>query len=306
MAANRISGISSPPNDEAAAQRTRRMTRVAIVTDSTADLPSEVVAAHDITVVPLTIRFGDVPLRDQVDITTDEFIARLGGVDELPTTSQPAPGAFESTFRALAADHDEVVAVLISSKLSGSVATATRAAAEVAGLIHVEVIDSFNVSLGLGFQALRAAELANAGHGAREIARRLHTDVNAFNLAFFVDTLDNLKRGGRIGGAATLIGSLLQLKPVLRIDEGQVVPYERTRTRARAIDSLKEFAAGWPAISRLGVVYSQDRAEAERLLAELPQPVDPSRVVVSQLSAVLSAHVGPGVMGVCIEDTESI
>ncbi|MCC6790593.1 MAG: DegV family protein [Thermomicrobiales bacterium] len=282
------------------------MTRIAIVTDSTADLPSELRAVHDITMVPFLLRSGDVALRDQIDITSDQFIRRYGAAGDPPVAAQPGPSAYRETFIDLAERYDEVVAVLISSKLSTSVLAARQAAEDVAGIVHVEVVDSFNVSLGLGFQALRATELAQAGWNARDIARRLHTEVNSFNLAFFVDTLDYLKRGERIGGAASLIGSLLQLKPVLRIDEGQVVPYERTRTRARAIESLREFAAGWPAINRLGVVYSQDRAEAEQLLADLPSPTDPSRVVIAQLSAVLSAHVGPGVLGVCIDDTESI
>jgi DegV family protein with EDD domain len=282
------------------------MSRVAIVTDSTADLPEELRAAHCITVVPLNVRFGDQTFRDQIDISSDQFIERISQSDELPSTSQPAPGAFQAAFRSLAADHDEIVAVLMSSKLSGCVQSATTAAAELEDQIRVEVVDSFNVSLGLGFQAIRAAELAAQGHGAEEIARRVHADVNAYNLAFFVDTLEYLKRGGRIGGAASLIGSLLQLKPVLRIDEGQVVPYERTRTHARAVDALREFVAGWPAINRLGVIYSRDRAEAEHLVAELPTTVDPDRIVIAQLSSVLSAHVGPGVLGVCIDDTEAM
>lgn len=282
------------------------MSRVAIVTDSTADLPSALSAAHNITVVPLLAHVGGKTYRDQIDITTDQFIAGVDATAELPTTSQPSPSAFRDVFQSLAADHDEIVAILMSSKLSGCVRSATIAAAEVAPTITVEVVDSFNVSLALGFQAIRAAELATLGLDAAEIARRIHADVNAYNLAFFVDTLDYLKRGGRIGGAASLIGSLLQLKPVLRIDEGQVVPHERTRTRARAIDALRDFVAGWPAINRLGVIYSHDRAEAEQFVAGLPPNAPPDRIVIAQISSVLSAHVGPGVMGVCIDDTEAI
>jgi DegV family protein with EDD domain len=282
------------------------MARVAIVTDSTSDLPAEIRAAHDVTVVPFTVKFGDEGFRDQIDITTDQFLKRLANSESIPTTTQPAPGSFQAVFRSLAADYDQVVAVLNSSKLSRAVQSATIAAQDVADEISVEVVDSFNVSLGLGFQVLRAIELAAAGHDAKEIGRFLHADVNAYSLVFFVDTLDYLRRGGRIGGAASLIGSLLQLKPVLRIDEGLVVPYERTRTRAKAVDALRDFTSGWPAINRLGVLYSEDRAEAERFVANLPFPFPDERITIAQLSPVLSAHVGPGVMGVCVDDTEVV
>jgi DegV family protein with EDD domain len=282
------------------------MARVAIVTDSTADLPAEIRTARQITVVPLNVQFGEETYRDQVDITTDEFLERMTASQELPKTSQPAPGLFQEVFRTLATEFEAIVAVLLSSKLSGAVQSATLAAADVEDEIHVEVVDSFNVSLGLGFQVLRAAELAESGLDAREIAQRLRDEIDAYHLVFFVDTLDHLKRGGRIGTAATLVGTILQLKPVLRIDEGQVVPFERTRTRAKAVEALKDFAASWPAINRLGVLYSTDRSEAERFVDQLELPLAANRITISQIGPVLSSHVGPGVMGVCIDDTEVV
>lgn len=280
------------------------MARVAIVTDSTADLPDAVRGQLGITSVPLDVRFGDETFRDQVDLTTDQFLARLATADELPTTTQPSPETFATVFRSLASDYDAVVAVLLSSRLGGVVDSAAAAARQVTDEIGVEVVDSLNVSLGLGFQVLRAAELARSGLNAREIASRLRAEVNFYHLVFFVDTLDYLKRGGRIGTAASLLGTLLQLKPVLRIDEGLVVPFERARTRARAIESLKDFAADWPDINRLGVLYSTDRAEAERLVERMDVPLPPDRIVVAQLSPVLTSHVGPDVLGICVDVAE--
>ncbi len=281
------------------------MARVAIVTDSTADLPAELRTAHNITVVPLNIHFDRHIFKDQIDITTDAFFARLKTATTLPTTSQPSPGQFEEVFRSLAVDHDEIVTVLISSKLSGTVQSAMLAAGNVADLIPVEVVDSRNASLGLGFQVLAAVDLATKGLGAVEIAEQLRANVDAYSLVFFVDTLEYLQRGGRIGRAASLVGTLIRLKPMLRVDEGQVVPYERTRTRARAIEGLRTFVSGWPtSISRLGILYATDLEFATSFAAEFTEKVPADRIIIAQFSPVLGTHVGPGAMGVCIAEGE--
>ncbi len=283
------------------------MGRVAIVTDSTADLPPSLRDQHHVTVVPLNVHFGDDVYRDQVDITTDAFMERLQRSPALPTTSQPASGLFEETFRRLAADHDAIVAVLISGKLSGTVMSATIARDAVADLVRVEVVDSRNASLGLGFQVLRAAELAADGMTATDIAVRLEAETGAYHLVFFVDTLEYLQRGGRIGKAAAMVGSMLNLKPLLRVDEGQIVPFERTRTRGRARRGLIEFARGLPRTERLAVVHSTTPDEAEQLAAELSATalLPRDRVVVAQFGPVIGTHVGPGAMGVGIYEGET-
>ncbi len=283
------------------------MGRVAIVTDSTADLPPSLRDQHHVTVVPLNVHFGDDVYRDQVDITTDAFMERLQRSPALPTTSQPASGLFEETFRRLAADHDAIVAVLISGKLSGTVMSASIARDAVADLVRVEVVDSRNASLGLGFQVLRAAELAADGMTATDIAARLEAETGAYHLVFFVDTLEYLQRGGRIGKAAAMVGSMLNLKPLLRVDEGQIVPFERTRTRGRARRGLIEFARGLPRTERLAVVHSTTPDEAEQLAAELSATalLPRDRVVVAQFGPVIGTHVGPGAMGVGIYEGET-
>jgi DegV family protein with EDD domain len=182
------------------------MARVAIVTDSTSDLPSPLRERHAITVVPLSVHLGGEVLRDQIELTTDQFLARLGQTADLPATSQPPPAVFEETFRRLATDHDAVVAVVLSAKLSGTFHSATLAAAAVREVIPVEVVDSRSGSMGLGLQALRAAELAATGQPAPATVARLRAETVANHVLFFVDTLEYLRRGGRIGRAAALIG----------------------------------------------------------------------------------------------------
>jgi DegV family protein with EDD domain len=276
--------------------------RVAIITDSTADLPPALAQRHGITVVPLNVHFGSEVFRDQLDITTDRFLERLQQSSVMPTTSQPSAGLFEETFRRLGADHDEIVAVLISSKLSGTLQSATIAAESVGEAVPVEIVDSLNGSLGLGFQAVRAAELAAEGLGAAEIAGRLRAETGEYHVVFFVDTLEYLQRGGRIGRAAALLGGFLNLKPLLRVDEGQVVPYERTRTRAKAVQGLVDFVRGLPQVERLGALYSTSEADAAALADRLAEAAGVAReaVTITQMGPVIGVHLGPGAMGVAV------
>lgn len=275
---------------------------VAVVTDSTSDLSFEVAAAHDITIVPLNVHFGDEVFRDQVDITTDEFMARMSEATTLPTTSQPSIGAFETAFRGLAETHDEIVCVLISSKLSGTYQSAQIAAMNIAESIKVELVDSLTATYGLGFQALRAAELAATGMDVATIASTLRSEPNRYHVVFFVETLEHLRRGGRIGKAAQMVGSLLQLRPLLRIDEGQVVPFERTRTRGKATEALVAFAGSVGVPEEIAVIYNTTPEDA-RKLADDVAPLTPERdVVIAQLGPVIATHIGPDVLGVAVKE----
>ena len=278
------------------------MSRVAIVTDSTSDLPPDLAARHGITVVPLNVHFGEEVFRDGVDLTTDAFLERLTQAPDLPTTSQPAAGVFVTEFRRLAGDHDAIVAVLISSKLSGTIGSATIAVDAVKEVVPVEIVDSASGSLGLGFQALRAAELIAEGQDAAAVATRLRAETGRYHVVFFADTLEYLRRGGRIGKAQALVGSLLSIKPLLLIDEGQVVPLERTRTRTRALQGLVEFAKGFPGPNRLGILHGSSPHDADALgdkLAALAPAQDP---IVARFGPVILTHIGPGGLGVVIQE----
>ncbi len=277
--------------------------RVAIVTDSAADLPSALRERARITVVPVDVVVDGRMLRDGEGIDGVSFAERAAGV---VGTAAPPPKRFASAFRALGEAHDAVVAVVVSSRL-GRVYDAARIAADmVAGEVPVQVVDSRSASMGVGFQALRAAHLADAGLDADEIAATLRAEEWRFPVAFFVDTLDHLQQGGRIGRAAALIGEVLQLKPLLRIDEGQVVPLERTRTRARAIDGLVDFVRALGEVERVAALYTTNPADGEvlarRLRAECGLPAE--RVFPVRVGPTVAAHIGPGAMGVAVADIE--
>lgn len=275
---------------------------VAILTDSTADLPRDLLDRLGITMVPLSVNIGGETFSDQVELSTAEFMERLATTPDLPSTSQPSSGAFAEAFRRLAQEHDEIVCVLISSRLSGGVQSAHAAASDLDNQVHIEIVDSLNGSMGLGFQVLHAHRLAQEGLPAKEIASRLRSQVANYHVIFFVETLDHLRRGGRIGKAASLVGSMLKLKPLLRIDEGQVVPFERTRTRKRAIEALVEFTENMPGIERISVLHNttpKDAAQLSDRVAPLAQT--PSEVPIAVFGPVLSTHVGPGTLGIAIE-----
>lgn len=277
---------------------------VAIVTDSTCDLSAETAAAHGITVVPLNVHFGETVYADQVEITTDEFMEKMSTSSVLPTTSQPSVGAFETVFRQVAEEQgvSEIVCVSISSKLSGTFQSASIAGQNLADSLHVEVVDSFAAAYGLGFQAIRAAELADTGQTAREIAETLRNEINRYHLIFFVETLEHLRRGGRIGKAAQMVGTLLQLKPILRLDEGVIVPFERTRTRSKAIKALQEFVAEAGPVDDLAVLYNTTPDDAQALAAAIGIHMPEKDVVLAKVSPVIATHIGPGVLGVAIKE----
>lgn len=274
---------------------------VAVVTDSTCDLGPEIAARHSITVVPLNVHFGDEVYRDQVDISTDEFMRKMAESEKLPTTSQPSVGAFESAFRAAAGHAREIVCPVISSRLSGTFQSAQIAAQNVADDIKVEVVDSLSGSWGLGFQALRAADLANEGLDADTIGQILRNESDRYYVVFFVETLEHLHRGGRITKAAQLVGSALKLRPLLRVDEGKVVPFERTRTRSKATQALVDFARDVDVAEELAVIYNTTPDDAMKL-ADMVAPITPEHdVYVTQMGPVLGTHLGPDVLGIVVK-----
>jgi DegV family protein with EDD domain len=278
--------------------------KVAIVTDSTSDLSPVQQQHHGITVVPLNVHFGQDAFRDGIDISAGEFNARMARADRLPTTSQPSVGTFETVFRQLAADHDEICCVLLSTRLSGTVQSATLAAQAVAGQVRVEVVDSTNVAAALGMMAIRAASLAGEGHDAESIAKTLVSEVGRYHTVFFVETLEHLRRGGRIGKAAQLLGDVMRLRPLLRIEGGQVVPWERTRTRTRATDALVEFARDIARIELAAVIYNTTPVDARALATKIAD-VTGEPVETVRFGPVISTHVGPGVLGVVVKEAAS-
>lgn len=277
---------------------------VAIVTDSTCDLDANLAAERNITIVPLNVHFGDEIFSDQVDISTDEFMAKMASASALPTTSQPSVGAFERAFRDAAESQgvQNLVCVTISSKLSGTFQSASLAAQNLANELNIEVVDSFSASYGLGFQALRAADLADTGSTTSEIATVLRNEIGRYHMVFLVETLEHLRRGGRIGKAAQMVGTLLQLKPLLRLDEGVIVPFERTRTRSRATKALEKFVLDSGSVQQIAVLYNTTLDDAKALASSLQAVTPEKEIVLVKVSPVIASHIGPGVLGVITQE----
>ena len=270
---------------------------VAIVTDSTADLPSELARKRAITIVPLTLHFEGKSLLDGIDITPSDFYRRLPAATTHPTTSQPSPGRFAATYTELLKEHESVVSIHISEKLSGTYASA-RQAADMTDSKRVHVIDSELASMSLGLMTLAASELAAQGGGAEMIEKKMLEMRDQVQTYFSVATLEFLRRGGRIGRASALLGSVLQVKPVLCIRDGLVTPLERVRTFDRALNRVIELVR---AVDRgKGVCAVVGHADAEEAAERVARELEPSAetLMIQPLGPVVGAHAGPGVVGV--------
>lgn len=271
--------------------------KVAIVTDSTADLPLSLATARGITIVPLTLNFDGQSLLDGVDITPSEFYRRLPGATSHPTTSQPSPGRFAEAYEGLLTRYDAIVSLHISQKLSGTFASAQQAA-EMTDPARVHVIDTQVVSMSLGLVTLAAATLASRGVDAEPIVSKVESMRHDVQTYFSVATLEFLRRGGRIGHASALLGSVLQLKPVLCIRDGLVTPLERVRTFERALQRVVELVQAVDRGHGVCAIVGHAGAEsdAERVGREL-EPIAET-LMIQPLGPVVGAHAGPGVVGV--------
>lgn len=272
------------------------MTRtVAIVTDSTADLEPDLASELGITVVPLTVTLAGRSYLDGVEIRASEFYQRLAAADTVASTSQPSPARFAEVYSDLLGTHDEVISLHISSRLSGTYAAASQGA-EISGQGQVTVVDTEQVSMPLALLVLAAARLAEAGESAGSIHARLRPIQDAMRVYFMVGTLEFLRRGGRIGRASALVGSVLQVKPVLTLRGGEVTPVERVRTQDRALARVIELARQGD--ERLcALVGHAGAGEAANRIAEDLDPVAET-LIVAQLGPVVGAHAGPGTVGV--------
>ena len=271
--------------------------KVAIVTDSTSDLPAQLARSRRITIVPLTLNFEGRSLLDGVDIRPSEFYRKLPNATTHPTTSQPAPGRFAETYAELLNTHDAIVSIHISERLSGTYASAVQGA-EMTDAKRVHVIDSQLASMSLGLLTLAASELVAQGAGAEAVVAKVNDMREHVQTYFSVATLEFLRRGGRIGRASALLGSVLQVKPVLCIRDGLVTPLERVRTFDRALNRVIEMTRALDRGQGLCVIvgHADAEADAERVAREL-EPVAET-LMIQPLGPVVGAHAGPGVVGV--------
>jgi DegV family protein with EDD domain len=271
---------------------------VRIVTDSSCDLTDEEAAAHGIEVVPLTIRFGAEELEDRTELSVEDFYARLGSSAVLPETAAPAPGKFEAAFRRQAeAGADEVVCINLSSGLSATMQSARNAATALAGELPVEVVDSRSITSGLGTQVLLAAQAAERGATAGEVVALVGDLVSRTHVFGALDTLDNLKKGGRIGGAQALVGSLLSIKPILDLSTGETQEAGKARTRRKALEVLRDKVVEAGAVEQLCVAHGF-APDVDAMVDLLAEHHSREAIRIRHIGPVIGTHGGPRVMGV--------
>jgi DegV family protein with EDD domain len=270
---------------------------VRVVSDSACDLPPALCEELGIEIVPLTIRFGADELVDRVELTTAAFWERLARSTVLPETAAPSVGAFESTFRNLhESGADGIVCINLSSRMSATMQSAQIAAKTLDGVCPVTVIDSKSASMGIGMLCLEAVRLAREGADLDTVVTAVKAAREHAGLLFTVDTLEYLRKGGRIGGAQALLGSMLSIKPVITMKDGAVEPVGKVRTRSKALRFVVDHVKGRP-VESLCVLHAQ-APDVEEFVAMLEPIVPTAEIVVGEIGPVVGVHTGPATIGV--------
>ncbi len=278
---------------------------VRIVTDSTSDLSPELASELGISVVPLSVIFGDDVYRDKVDITHDLFYQKLVTSKVLPTTSAPSVGDFLAVYEPLLKETDEIVAIHLSSKLSATYNNACQAAQHLADRgARIEVIDSLSVSFGMMFMSIAAARAASAGATVEEIRSLVESMIPRAHIFVVLDTLEYVRRGGRIGRARAFLGAVMRVKPILSFRNGEVHPEERVRTKSLALERMFQIATSYPRATDVGIGYSTNAQEAEELRRRLEAALPGVKIHVARLGPVLGVHGGPGTLGIGVLEGE--
>ena len=273
---------------------------VRIVTDSVADVSQTVAAELEITVVPLNVVFDAVTYRDGMDITTDEFYQKLENCQHLPTTSTPSPHVFAEAYDKLAEEAEDILVITIGSKLSATRDSAFKALECMKRKCRVEVIDSELAMMAEGLLVIAAAKAAKDGAKLGELVDLTRCNIPRSGMRLAFDTLEYLQRGGRIGKAQALMGSMLGVNPVLGIKDGEVYPYGRERSRAKAIEQLYQFAAGYSRIEEMAVEDATTPDETDAFVERLGTIFPGERIYRSKVSPVIGTNVGPRVIGVAV------
>lgn len=275
------------------------MSRVHIVTDSSCDLTLAETDAHDIGVVPLSIRFGPDEYVDREQLSVEDFYAKMASTGLLPETAAPSPGRFEQEFRAAAErGADAVVCINLSGELSATVQSARSAAKALEGEIDVRVIDSLSLTGGLGTMVLDAAAAAEAGADADAVEALVTSMIGRTEICAALDTLENLKKGGRVGSAKALLGSMLSVKPIIRIVDGAVEEAGKQRTRRRALEFLRDRLFEEPSVSELSVLHGE-APDVDDFLEMIAPRYPRESIRLGKIGAVIGTHGGPGVIGIC-------
>ncbi|MDD5093703.1 MAG: DegV family protein [Dehalococcoidia bacterium] len=271
-----------------------------MVTDSTSDLPTELARALEITVVPLTVSLKKESYLDGIDLTADQFYDKLRQSDVLPTTSQPSPADFIGVYQDLQAKGEGIVSIHISQKLSGTYNSALLGRTAVQKTSRIEVIDSLSCSMGLGLVVIQAARLAKSGASIDQVVEATNKAIDRAHFFGTVDTLEYMHKGGRIGKAQALLGTLLSIKPILCVRDGEAHPYGKERTRKKAINRVFEIVQGYKAIRDITVLHSTAPDEAAALTERLVPVVGRDKIIQSRIGPVIGSYLGPGTIAVGI------
>lgn len=274
---------------------------IKIVTDSTAYLPEETVRQHDIRVVPLYVHFGTEAFKEGVELSNEEFYQRLKEAPELPTTSQPSLGEFKTVFEPLVDAGHEVIALTISSKISGTWNSA-MGAKDMLPEAPISVVDTFSTSVGLHLMVDAAVQAAAAGATRQEIVDQIEEIKQKMQIFFVVDTLEYLAKGGRIGNGKAFLGTLLKVKPILVLQEGAIEPLEQVRSKrkatARMLELVEEYVGGSGNSSKVAVTHALVPEDAEMISHELVGRLGCAAPLIGELGPVIGTHTGPGMVGI--------
>ena len=272
---------------------------VQVVTDSTSDISPDEAEGLGVRIVPALVAFGDDVFRDRIDITPSEFYERLVSSREFPKTSQPSVEAFASVYREVAAEGHDIASIHVSSKLSGTLNSASIASETSELETRVELVDSYTAGVGLRAVVEAAAERARAGAPLEEVTAAARSVMARNRVVVTLDTLEYLQKGGRIGRASALVGSALRIKPIIHIDGGEVAPFDRVRTRSKAVRRLEEVALEDRTLETLFVIYSDDDASAAELVDRVTPHLPHTRIEVIQTGPTVGAYLGPNALGIC-------
>ena len=274
---------------------------VRVVTDSISDLPPELAEELGITVVPANVHFGTRVYKDGVDLSTDEFFEKLFAGPDFPTTSQPSIGEFIEKYASVADGADGIVSVHVSSKVSGTLNSARQGAQQAAVDCPIEVLDTLQASMGIGMVAIAAAKAAQAGASMEEVTAVANNAIGRCQCIALLDTLEYLERGGRIGKARAVLGSLLRIKPVIIVQDGEVHDLAKERTRRKGIARLRRTAEQFSPLASAAVTYSTVRDEAVELAESLRPLMEGSEdPMVVRFGPALGTYVGPNSLGICL------
>jgi DegV family protein with EDD domain len=274
-----------------------KTTNVKIVTDSLADIPPNLLDELDITNVPCLVRFGNTEYRDRVDLPPRAFYEKLKASSVLPTTAAPSCGEFEDVYQQLSQKTDEILAIHTIGSLSG-IYNASRLAAKEFPNVQIELVDSRQVSMSLGWLVILAARAAQAGKRLDEIKALVQNALHRVHIVAMLDTLEYAQRGGRLGKGAALVGTLLNVKPLLSAERGEIVPVENVRSHRRAMERLVEIILNSGPVEEIAVVHANALDYAERLREMLGRVYPSKSILVSETGPVLGTHAGPGAIGI--------